>query len=244
MMMAAKIDDRPFHLKQFSLHHHRSSMKVGTDSLLLGIWVQTENANRILDIGTGCGILALLAAACSDAQVDAVELDKDSFEEASENFRNSPFAGRLSAFHDDFNKFSGETKKKYDLIISNPPFFINDKRASEQIRSNARHGDKLNYEELCAGVVRLLDLHGRFCLVLPYDESRTFVDMAEKYGLHVSKKMLVFPKRGAQPNRINLELSFKKIRQPLVERFIIREENNIFTRQYKDFFKNYLIGLD
>jgi tRNA1Val (adenine37-N6)-methyltransferase len=242
--MAGEIDDRPFHLKQFSLHHHRSSMKVGTDSLLLGIWTMPENTHQILDIGSGCGILSLLMAARSSAQVDAIELDRASYEEASENFRNSPFNDRMNIFHEDFRIFARQSNRKYDLLISNPPFFINDKRASKQVRSNARHGDKLNYEELCSGAVRLMDTSGRLCLVLPYEESRTFVQIAEKHGLHIRKKMLVFPKRGWPPNRVNLELTFKKCREPVIERFIIREENNAFTRQYIDFFKRYLIGLD
>jgi len=242
--MTGKIDDRPFHLKQFSLHHHRSSMKVGTDSLLLGIWVNTENTRKILDIGSGCGILAMLMAARSDARVEALELDNASYEEALENFRNAPFNNRLEIIQNDFRKFAVESGRKYDLLISNPPFFINDKRASEQVRSNARHGDTLNYDELCSGAVHLMDTASRFCLVLPYEESRTFVQIAEKHGLYVHKKMLVFPKRGRQPNRINLELTTEKAPLPVVERFIIREENNTFTRQYIDFFKDYLIGLD
>lgn len=242
--MVQKVDDRPFHLKQFSLHHHRSSMKVGTDSLLLGIWVQPEEAQRILDIGTGCGILALLMAARSKANLDAIEYDKASYEEAKQNFHNSPYHDRLFAIHDDFTNFAQQGNNTYDLIISNPPFFVNDMRPKENIRSNARHGDKLNYNDLCSGVHRLMNTNGRFCLVLPYEESKIFRSVAEKYGLYVRRQLLIFPKRGWQPNRVNLELTREKYPVPLSEKFIIREEDNSFTQQYIDFFKNFLIGPD
>ena len=242
--MAPKIDNRPFYLKQFSLYHHSAAMKVGTDSLLLGIWIQPEKAQRILDIGTGCGILALLMAARSGANTEAVELDEASYTEAKQNFLNSPYSDRLFAIHNDFRKFAQQGNQKYDLIISNPPFFINDMRPKEKTRSNARHGDELNYDELCTGVVKLLNPNGRFCLVLPYDESRLFRTVAEKHGLYVCRKLLIFPKRGWQPNRVNLELTIEKNTDPATEKFVIREEDNTFTGQYIDFFKNYLIGLD
>lgn len=242
--MSKKIDTRPFHLKQFSLFHHQSSMKVGTDSLLLGIWTNIEGANHILDIGTGCGILALLMASRSEASIDAVELDKASFGEAKQNFNNSPFHNRLTAFQTDFKHFVHEEQKKYDLIISNPPFFINDLRSTEEKRKIARHGDKLNFEELCAGVANLLNANGCFCLVLPYEESKFFVKIANEFNLQVNRQLLIFPKRGLQPNRVNLELSFTNNTEICSEKFVIREDNNQFSEQYIDFFKDYLIGLN
>jgi len=242
--MPKETDTRPFHLKQFSLFHHRSSMKVGTDSLLLGVWINTEKTNHILDIGTGCGILSLLMAARSNAFIDAIELDKISFEEANQNFKASPFSDRLLPIYKDFRIYAQQCDKKYDLIISNPPFFINDMRPIEKVRSNARHGDQLNYEELCAGVVKLLDTNGRFCLVLPYEESKVFITTARRFNMHLNKQMLVFPKRGLQPNRVNLEFIKEKVTSFINEKFVIREENNLFTEQYISYFKNYLIGLD
>jgi len=241
--MSKKSDTRPFHLKQFSLFHHQSSMKVGTDALLLGIWTDVDGTTRILDVGSGCGILALLTAARSNAQVDAVELDEASFKETSDNFYNAAFHNRLHAFHDDFNHFASVVKYKYDLIISNPPFFINDMRAREKKRNDARHGDRLNYKDLCKGASSILNANGRFCLVLPKDESSIFIQIAKKYKLYVNRQMLIIPKRGLPPNRINLELSFYNT--PLTsEEFVIRETEGAFTHQYIQFFKNYLIGFD
>jgi len=242
--MSKKTDTRPFHLKQFSLSHHQSTMKVGTDSLLLGIWVSINDAALILDVGAGSGILALLAAARSKAIVDAVELDEASFKEAFQNFSNVPFNNRMNAIHDDFNYFATNSDQKYDLIISNPPFFINDMRSKEQKRNNARHGDRLNYEGLCKGTSALLNKDGRFCLVLPYEESKIFIQIAAKYNLYVNRQLLIVPKRGLQPNRINLELSTRITPDILSDEFIIRESDYRFTEQYILFFKDYLIGFD
>lgn len=242
--MSKKIDTRPFHLKQFSLLHHQSSMKVGTDALLLGIWTSVNNARNILDIGTGAGIIALLMAARSDAFIDAIELDKASYLEAKNNFENSPFSERLVAIHDNFNLFAFNCNQKYDLIISNPPFFINDMRSQDQTRKNARHGDRLSYDELCKGATSLLESNGHLYLVLPYDESKIFIEIAKNNKLYVNRQQIVFPKRGSQPNRINLEFSFSEKKKIISEKFVIREENNQFTEQYIQFFKDYLIGLD
>ncbi len=242
--MSKKIDNRPFHLKQFSLFHNKSTMKVGTDALLLGIWTDVKSANHILDVGSGCGILALLMASRSEAFVDAIELDEASYLEAKNNFVNSSFANRLEAIHENFNTFSIGRNKKYQLIISNPPFFINDMRSAEKTRSIARHGDSLNYQELCKGVVQLLDKNGYFSIVLPYDESKIFIDIAKKTRLYINRQMIIFPKRGSQPNRVNLELSSTNTNEIISEKFVIREENGQFTEQYIHFFKDYLIGLD
>ena len=242
--MSKKSDKRPFHLQQFSLFHHRSSMKVGTDSLLLGIWTPINESERILDVGTGCGILALLMAARSNALIHAVELDEASWAEAQDNFTNANFSKRLSAIHNDFNHYADNTRQKYDLIVSNPPYFINDLRSAEMTRSNARHGDSLNFVQLCNGVANLLKKNGRFCLVLPYDESKSFIAIAKNNGLHLNRKLIIFPKRGLQPNRINLELSFKHSSEVISDIFVIREETNQFSKQYIRFFRDYLIGLD
>jgi tRNA1Val (adenine37-N6)-methyltransferase len=117
-------------------------------------------------------------------------------------------------------------------------------RSAEVKRSNARHGDNLSYTELCAGVAGLLKEEGRMCLVLPYNESKEFLNIATSAGLHVNRKLIIFPKRGLQPNRVNLELSFQEHVVKKNELFVIREESNEFSGQYIQFFKDYLLGFD
>ncbi len=233
-------DKRPFRFQQFSLSHHRSTMKVGTDAVLLGIWTDLEKVTDVLDIGTGCGIIPLLLAARSaKIKVDAVELDFDSFEESSENFLQSPFAGRLKTFHADINYFAPEAGKRYDLVISNPPFFINDRRPQRTGRRLARHTDSLRYDQLMSSVLRLMKPDGHFSVVLPYRESKVFLEIAEQSGLNMQHRLLIFPKPCKEPNRVNLLVGYSAA-APVTEKFIIRNEDGSFTRQYlhtvKDFY--------
>ncbi len=235
-------DTRPFHFQQFSLYHHRSTMKVGTDAVLLGIWTELGGVTDVLDIGTGCGIMPLLLAArCTKIKVDAVELDLDSFEEASENFMQSPFAGRLQAFHADINNFVQDTVKKYDLIISNPPFFINDHRPEREGRKLARHTDTLHYDQLVEAALRLLKPDGRFSVVLPYRESKVFMELAEQSGLHLQRRMQIFPKPCKVPNRVNMLLG-NSAAVPETEKFIIRNEDGFFTQQYLNMVKDFYLS--
>ncbi len=235
-------DTRPFHFQQFSLYHHRSTMKVGTDAVLLAVSTDLDGVAEVLDIGTGCGIIPLLLAARSTKiKVDAVELDLASFEESSENFQQSPFAGRLRAFHADINHFDPVTEKKYDLVISNPPFFINDHRPERAGRKLARHTDTLRYDQLVASVLRFMKPEGRFSLVLPYRESKIFLELAERSGLYLQHQMLIFPKPRKEPNRVNLLLDTSSAFTE-TEIFIIRNEDSSFTQQYLDMVKNYYLS--
>ena len=235
-------DKRPFHFQQFSLFHHRSTMKVGTDAVLLGIWTDLRSVEEVLDIGTGCGIIPLLLAARSaDVKVDAVELDAVSYEEASGNFSQSPFSDRLQAFHADINRFVPEGDKRYDLVISNPPFFINDHRPEHKGRKLARHADTLRYDQLVAAVLRLMKPGGRFSVVLPYRESKVFLELAGQAGLFLQRQMLIFPKPCKEPNRVNLLLGASAA-HPETEKFNIRNEDGSFTQQYLDMVKNYYLS--
>lgn len=235
-------DTRPFHFRQFSLHHHRSTMKTGTDAVLLALWAPLEDVGQALDIGTGSGIISLLLAARSEKiRVDAVDLDTASAEEAKENFELSPFAGRLQAFRADVKDFALAVGKKYDLVISNPPFFINDHKPEKTGRKLARHTDSLSYAQLVAVAAKLLKPAGRFAVVLPYRESRMFVELAEGEGLFLQRQRLIFPRPCYEPNRVNLLLGTSPAR-PITEKFVIRDEAGTFTPQYTDVVKNYYLS--
>ncbi len=238
----ATLDTRPFHFRQFSLHHHRSTMKTGTDAVLLALWVPLEGVGQALDIGTGSGIISLLLAARSEqVRVDAVDIDAASAEEAKENFEQSSFSGRLQAFRGDVSDFAKIADKKYDLIISNPPFFINDRKPEKTGRKLARHTDSLSYVQLLAVAAKLLKSEGHFAVVLPYREGRGFVTLAENAGLFLRRQMLIFPKPCREPNRVNLLLGARPV-GPVTEKFIIRNEDGFFTRQYLDMVKNYYLS--
>ena len=235
-------DVRLFHFKHFSLYHHRSTMKVGTDAILLGRWVEVKPADVVLDIGTGCGLLPLMLSQKGVAHVDAVDIDKDSIEEATVNFEASQWRDHLKAYCMDIVDFRSE--KKYDLIVSNPPFFNRFSKCDSERKSRARHNDAgLSYAILCREVCRLMKPEGRLSVVLPFDVMQEFLKTAEGFGLYLHKRMTIIPIAGKEPNRVNLELGFGKPENVREETFIIRDADNRFTAQYNEFLKDYYLGL-
>lgn len=235
-------DARPFHFKHFSLYHHRSTMKVGTDAILLGRWTEVKPTDVVLDIGTGCGLLPLMLSQKGVAQVDAVDIDKASIEEAAINFEASQWREQLKAYCVDIVDF--QTDKRYDLIVSNPPFFDRFFKCDSERKSRARHTDMtLSREALCQAVCRLMKPDGRFSVVLPFTESHDFLEVAKNKGLFLRKRMTIIPIDGKAPNRVNLELVFKETDAILEETFTIRDVNKRFTPQYNEFLKDFYLGL-
>jgi len=240
--MVSATQNRKFHLIPFSLYHHQATMKVGMDSILLGIWTDATRTERVLDIGSGSGILSLLLATKTKAKIDAIDLDPDSVAEAKTNFSVSPFYYRIKAIAKNFITFSEETLTKYDLIISNPPFFVNGSKPDLPKKKQARHGDSLSYGQLLEGVVRILQPDGRFSLVLPYNESSIFLNLANSKGFILQKQLLIFPVRGLQPNRINMELGTNHSKNLITQKLVIREEDRSFTEEYERFVQEWVIG--
>ena len=235
-------DARPFHFKHFSLYHHRSTMKVGTDAILLGRWTEVAPTDVVLDIGTGCGLLPLMLSQKGVAHVDAVDVDQASIEEASVNFEASQWREHLKAYCTDIVDF--KTNKKYDLIVSNPPFFNRFSKCDSERKSRARHNDAgMSYATICREVCRLMKPDGRFALVLPFDVSSDFLKTAWRAGLYLHKRMTIIPIAGKEPNRVNLELGFAKSTGIQEENFVIRDADKCFTAQYNEFLKGFYLGL-
>jgi len=238
-------DTRPFHFKQFSLFHHRSTMKVGTDAILLATWADIKSAQSILDVGSGSGIISLLLAVRCQAHIHAIEIDAPSVEESSENFRNSKYNNRLSVEKADFTDFAKSCGKQYDLIVSNPPFFTDYAfKPKKEARKNARHVDTLDFNTLCAGVAKLLKPEGRFCLVIPTTEYERFLDAASRFQLFLQKQLNIIPVRSQKANRFNLQFGFQKLKEIGREDYVVRENDRTFTSQHINFLKNYYIGWD
>ena len=234
-------DQRPFHFRQFSLFHHRSTMRIGTDAVLLGCWVEAKPGEVALDIGTGCGILSLMLAQKGVAQVDAVDIDPDSISEARINFNASRWRERLQAIQSDITEF--RTEKRYDLIVSNPPFFFQSSKCDTDRKSMARHTDMtLSFDSLCEVVRRLLKPDGRFALVLPIKEYQAFWKVSEKMGFYLHKKMNIIPLEGREPNRVNIELGMSSDPSPTFETFTIRDADGRFTEEYHALVKAYYLG--
>ena len=235
------MDCRPFFFKKFALFHHRSTMKIGTDAILLARWVDVSDNDEVLDIGTGCGLIPLMLAQKGIKSVDAVEIDSDSYEEAAQNFSNSAWKSQISAIHADVKDYAVQSLKKYDLIVSNPPFFFGDNIPEKAKKGLARHTNTLSYNDLLISVKKLLKPEGRFALVLPARESRTFLKDAENHGFYLQKEMKIVPIEGKEPNRINMQLVVNHVDNVESETFVLRTTDHSFTKYYKDFLKDYYL---
>lgn len=238
------MSDRPFKFKQFVVKQDLCAMKIGTDGVLLGAWAGIEHApNTILDIGAGTGILSLMMAQRSEAElIDAIELDDAAYEQCVENFEASPWADRLFCYHASFQEFTDEIDDTYDLIVCNPPFHSEDFKTSNRSRDLARFQEALPFEQLLHGVTKLLSPDGRFCLIIPFKDEESFIDLAKDNGLYLVKILRL---RGTDTSKIRrslLELSFNKGNHT-VEELIIEKGRHDYTSQYKELTKEFYLKL-
>lgn len=181
-----------FRFKQFQVEHDRSSMKVGTDGVLLGSWCDVSHASRVLDVGTGCGLIALMVAQRNSISiVDAIDIDVASVSQTAENFKKSPWAERLNAINADYCTF--ECTNKYDLIVSNPPFFTNGVLSPNEVRRNARHTQSLTFEQLIVKSKSILTDAGILSIVTPVDVYKDILDICVANDLYISKICKVYP---------------------------------------------------
>jgi tRNA1Val (adenine37-N6)-methyltransferase len=180
--MKQKKSKTHFHFKKFSVSHEQSTMKVGTDTVLLGAWANVEHASNILEIGTGNGTIALMLAQRTPDHViiDAVEIEKADADQAEKNFLQSPWADRINLHHIPVQQF--RPQRKYDAIVTNPPYFNNSQSPPDPKRYQARHTVTLSYEELLASTLCLLQDEGRMSIILPYVEGLRFRELAKENG--------------------------------------------------------------
>lgn len=236
------MDSRPFIFKQFVMQHHRSTMKIGTDSVLLARWVDVERVGSALDIGTGCGIVSLMLAQRGVQTVDAIEIDEQSSNEAAQNFRSSPWSDRLNVVHGDVRVLSDSTTKKYDLVISNPPFFTDFFKGESERRNLARHTDSLSFDELCVAAKKYMHAESRFVLVLPVLQSVEFKRIAFEEGFSLRRQQFIVPVEGKEPNRVNMDFVLYDT-ECVDETFVIRKADGCFTEEYNEFLKDFYITL-
>jgi len=222
-----------FRFKKFSVCQSSGAARIGTDGVLLGTWANCENATRILDIGTGTGIIALMAAQRSSASVFAVEIEKSAHEQAAENFSNSPWKNRLLVENIDFNEFANRNLEPFDYIISNPPFFERAYKAGSPERNLARHTDSLAFDDLLSGVKKCLSPGGIFGLILPYDTAISFIGLAQNYNLHCIRKCAVKPNFAKPAKRLLCEFSFTESKCLSSELTIETDQRHSYTEEYK-----------
>lgn len=189
-----------FQFKQFTVWHDRCAMKVGTDAVLLGSWMHVEGAKRLLDIGCGCGLIALMAAQrCTEGRVVAVEIDGEAASQAYDNVQKSPWKERVEVVHTDICDFL--TEEGFDVIFSNPPYFVNSLKCPDKQRSNARHTDTLDFDALMQRVELLLNVDGEFSVVIPMEAVKALKASAISHRLYLSRETHVYTKPSAPAKR-------------------------------------------
>ncbi|NAS10509.1 tRNA1(Val) (adenine(37)-N6)-methyltransferase [Poritiphilus flavus] len=233
-----------FRFKQFSISQERSSMKVGTDGLLLGAWTGLDkHPETILDIGSGTGLIALMLAQRSEAlQIDAIEPDPDSYEECVENFEASPWADRLFCYHATLEEFSEEVPETYDLIVSNPPFYTETSIPGGENQLKAKHSISLPFEDLLQASENLLSDNGSFAVILPFKETRHFTELAADIGLFPSRITSIRsrPDRDFIRSLMEFQRSSKDIQQQVLT---VEDSPGIYSQAYTDLTRDFYMKM-
>ncbi len=233
-----------FQFKQFKIQQDKCAMKVCTDACLFGAWIadnlQNKNCSDVLDIGAGTGLLSLMLAQKITAHIDAAEIDSNAFLQAKENFENSNWKERLHIFNTDICNF--KPGKKYDFIISNPPFFENDLKSPHQNKNAAKHDTELNLETLSEIVKKLLLPAGHFAVLLPYHRTSYFISEAKQQGLYCNETVLV--KQTAGHSYFRSMLLFSGNKTITVEKKIsIKGAEGNYTEAFSGLLKDYYLYL-
>ena len=223
-----------FQFKQFSLEQDQCAMKIGTDGVLLGAWAPIEHIpNQILDIGTGTGIIALMLAQRSNAtQIDALEIEENAYEQATDNFENSPWNDRLFCFHAGLDEFMDEPEDEYDLIVSNPPFYSEDYKTNNEQRDLARFQDALPFEDLIEAADLLLSENGVLAVIIPFKEEERFLALANEFELYPIQITHVKGTPTTEIKRSLLALSRNNIETPTINELVIEIGRHEYTPEY------------
>lgn len=238
-----QMDSNTFYFKQFQVRQDRCAMKVGTDGVLLGAWANVEGCKNVLDIGTGGGVIALMLAQRSPvAQVHAVEVEQAAFEQASENAAASPWPDRVQVIHQPIQEYAKSAPQRYDLLVSNPPFFSGGVLSHNQDRNSVRHTVKLPHGELLLAVQRLIAPKGRFCVILPYIEGLRFRELAASYHLYCVDMLQVRSKPAKPVERLLMQFEGEERETQTGDLILQGEGTSGWTGEYRaltaDFYLN------
>ncbi|ALJ05905.1 tRNA (adenine-N6)-methyltransferase [Pseudalgibacter alginicilyticus] len=235
------MSNKPFSFKQFTVLQDQCAMKIGTDSVLLGAWTPLAgNPFSILDIGAGTGVLSLMLAQRSRAEViDALEIDDLTYEQCVHNFEQSPWGDRLFCYHASLEEFVDEIEDDYDLIVCNPPFYSENYKTDDSQRDLARFQDAMPFEHLLESVSILLNPEGVFALIIPFNEEEKFISLASDFLLIPNKILRVKGRPESETKRSLIEFSFHDT--PIkIEELVIETERHQYTQDYialtKDFY--------
>ena len=234
---------KPFQFKEFTIEQDQCAMKIGTDGVLLGAWATVKNEFSILDLGTGTGVISLMLAQRSNAEIiEAIEIDGPAFEQAMTNFENSPWGDRLFCYHASLQEFVEEIEDTYELIISNPPFYTDANPSENKERSTARFEDAMPFEHLTHAVSKLLDPVGRFAVVIPFKEEAKFIELAKVNNLFLNRACRVKGNKTSPIKRSLLEFSFteSEIKE---EHLTIEVDRHVYTDDYKKLVQDFYLKM-
>lgn len=238
------MSEKSFVFKKFQISQSRSAMKVGTDGVLLGAWADCSLAQKILDVGTGTGLIAIMLAQRSEnAKITAIEIDKNAYSEALENIKNCTWNKRISLQNISLQNFSLVSYEKYDLIVCNPPFFKNSKVSENEGRTIARHEKTLNSEDLIVAAKKILSNKGRLAIIIPAENFTDYIEKATKAGFFLTKKVAVKPTPNKQVKRLLLEFSKQEqvcqMAELVVEEFDRHHYSQAYRKLTADFYLDF-----
>ncbi|WP_285827306.1 methyltransferase [Bacteroides acidifaciens] len=231
-----------FQFKQFTVWHDKCAMKVGTDGVLLGAWASVQNAHKILDVGTGTGLVALMLAQRSlpDADIIALEIDEAAAGQARENVTRSPWKERVEVVQTDFRDY--QSSDKFDVIVSNPPYFVDSLECPDQQRNAARHNGSLTYEELLEGVVGLLAEDGTFTIVIPADVADRVKMIAATKNLYAVRQLNVITKPSGIPKRTLITFTFSN-QECVIEELLTELARHQYSGKYIALTREYYLNM-
>lgn len=228
-----------FQFKHFAIKQNLCAMKVGTDGVLLGAWTKAPTGN-VLDIGCGSGLISLMIAQRNpNTQIDAIDVDHNAFLQTTENIANSEWKHSIKSHHTTLQNFT--TDKKYQLIVSNPPFFVNATKSANNSKNIARHTDELSFNDLLHHASKLLENDGVFSVVLPTTEEVEFCKIASTHELFLNRVCYVKPNLDKEPKRILMEFSLTNT--PIVSESLTIEtkKRHHYTEEYRNLTKEFYL---
>ena len=217
-------------------------MKVGTDGVLLGAWVNTGDASTILDVGTGTGLIALMLAQRSQAKITGIEIDESACIEATANVLNSPWPDQISIINTSFQEYTIHNKQQFDLIVSNPPFFTNSKLSTSSSLALAKHNYMLPLAELTRNSEKMLTAEGRLAVILSPESDGNFIKTAQKAGLELLRLTEIRPKTTKKIHRLLMEFSKKTLFPEKSILTIHRNDGRDYTEEYKNLTKEFYLN--
>ena len=238
------MSQKPFQFKQFSVNQDQCAMKIGTDAVLLGAWVSLEqNPFSILDIGAGTGIIALMVAQRSQAElIDAIEIDDLAYEQCVANFENAPWNDRLFCYHASLEEFADEIEDKYDLIISNPPFYSENFKTEKSQRDLARFVDAMPFKHLIDSASKLLSENGVFAVIIPSKEEAHFTTLASNVNLFPNRVLNIKGSPSSDIKRSLIEFSFRES-ETKTDELIIETSRHEYTQDYINLTKDFYLKM-